>query len=45
MTQVQGAGLQEGLQVIAGVQTAEAAPAAQNPLQPRVGGGQGRRGF
>jgi HlyD family secretion protein len=45
MTQVQGAGLREGLQVIAGVQTAEAAPAAQNPLQPRVGGGQGRRGF
>ena len=42
-TEVQGAGLEPGLQVIAGVQTADAAPAAQNPLQPRMGGGAGRR--
>jgi HlyD family secretion protein len=44
MTEVQGAGLEPGLQVIAGVQTAEAAsPAAANPLQPRMGGGSSRR--
>jgi HlyD family secretion protein len=44
MTEVQGAGVEAGLQVIAGVQTAEAATsAAANPLQPRMGGGSTRR--
>jgi hypothetical protein len=44
MTEVEGPGLAPGTQVIAGMQTAEAAaPAAANPLQPRMGGGGGRR--
>ena len=44
MTEVQGAGVEPGLQVIAGVQAAEGtAPAAANPLQPRMGGGSTRR--
>jgi HlyD family secretion protein len=42
-TQIAGAGLEEGLQVIAGVQTAETAAPVANPLQPRMGGGSGRR--
>jgi hypothetical protein len=44
MTQVEGAGLEAGMQVIAGMQAAGAAtPAAANPLQPRTGGGSSRR--
>ena len=43
MTEVDGAGLAEGTQVIAGMQTAEAPAAAANPLQPRTGGGATRR--
>jgi hypothetical protein len=43
MTEVEGAGLAPGMEVIAGVQTADAAPAAANPLQPRMGGGASRR--
>jgi HlyD family secretion protein len=44
MTEVEGPGLEPGTQVIAGMQVAGAAavPAA-NPLQPRLGGGSGRR--
>jgi HlyD family secretion protein len=38
MTEVEGAGLEPGMPVIVGVQTADAAPAAANPLQPRMGG-------
>jgi HlyD family secretion protein len=44
MTEVRGDGLEAGLPVIAGVQTADAAaPAGANPLQPRFGGGATRR--
>jgi HlyD family secretion protein len=45
MTEVEGPGLEPGVQVIAGTMTSGAAtPAAANPLQPRMGGGSGRRG-
>jgi HlyD family secretion protein len=43
MTEIEGEGLAPGTQVIAGMQTAEATPPAANPLQPRAGGGAGRR--
>ena len=43
MTEVEGSGLEAGMEVIAGVQTAEAASPAVNPLQPRMGGGASRR--
>jgi HlyD family secretion protein len=43
MTEIDGAGLEPGTQVIAGMQVAEAATPAANPLQPRTGGGAGRR--
>jgi HlyD family secretion protein len=44
MTQVSGAGLEPGLQVVAGLEKAETAPAvAANPLQPGAAGS-GRRG-
>jgi HlyD family secretion protein len=45
MTQVEGDGLEPGMQVIAGVQTAEAAAPTANPLQPRMGGGRRGGGF
>jgi HlyD family secretion protein len=45
MTEVEGPGLEPGVQVIAGMMASGAAtPAAANPLQPRMGGGSRRPG-